>query len=253
MSTKYGLESLKDAVVIVTGSGRGIGRGIAECFAAQGSKVVITDIDHTTAAETAAEIAKMGVETLAMDCDVSKYEQAEALANKTVEKWGKIDVLVNNAGITMDGLFLRMKPDHWQKVIDINLTGTYNCAYAVVNHMRKERKGAIINTSSIAAGGNPGQANYSASKAGVLGFTYALGKELAPMGIRVNAVAPGFVKTPMTDKIPDKIREQMIAAIPLRRPGEPDDIAKVIMFLASDLAGYVTAQCIHVNGGLSGL
>jgi 3-oxoacyl-(acyl-carrier-protein) reductase len=247
------LPELKDAVVIVTGSGRGIGRGIAEKFAEQGSKLVITDIDAATAEQTAQEIAKMGVETISMACDVSKCDQAEALCNKAVEKWGKIDVLVNNAGITMDGLFLRMKPEQWQKVIDINLTGTYNCAHAAVNHMRKARKGAIINISSIAAGGNPGQANYSASKAGVLGFTYALGKELAPMGIRVNAVAPGFIKTPMTDKIPEKLREQMIAAIPLKRPGEPDDIAKVILFLASDLSAYVTAQCVHVNGGLAGL
>lgn len=249
----YAFEDIKDAVVIVTGSGRGIGRAIAEKFAAHGARVVITDIDAATAEQTAADLAKTGAETMAMACDVSQYAQAEALANKTVEKWGRIDVLVNNAGITMDGLFLRMKPEQWQKVIDVNLTGTYNCTHAVVNHMRKNRKGAIINISSIAAAGNPGQANYSASKAGVLGFTYTLGKELAPMGIRVNAVAPGFIKTAMTDKIPEKLREQMIAAIPLKRPGEPEDIAKVILFLASDLAAYVTAQCIHVNGGLAGL
>lgn len=250
---KYLFEDLKDAVVIVTGSGRGIGRAIAELFAEYGSRVVITDIDENTAKATAQEIAQKGVETLSYVCDVSNFEAVEAMVNDVAQKWGKIDVLVNNAGITLDGMFLRMKKDQWQKVIDINLTGTYNCTYAVVQHMRKARKGAIVNISSIAALGNPGQANYSASKAGVIGFTKALGKELAPMGIRVNAVAPGFVQTAMTDKIPEKLREQMLAAIPMRRPGQPEDIARVILFLASELSSYITAAVIDVNGGLAGL
>ncbi len=250
---KYQFEDLKDAVVIITGSGRGIGKGIAEVFADYGSKIVITDIDADTAKATAAEIAQKGVETLSYICDVSKYDQVEAMVADVAAKWGKIDILVNNAGITMDGMFLRMKPEQWQKVIDINLTGTYNCTSAVVQVMRKAKKGAIINISSIAAGGNPGQANYSASKAGVIGFTKALGKELAPMGIRVNAIAPGFIQTAMTDKIPEKLREQMLQAIPMKRPGQPEDIAKAILFLASGLASYITAQVIDVNGGLSSL
>lgn len=250
---KYQFEDLKDAVVIITGSGRGIGKGIAEVFADFGSKIVITDIDENTAKETAAEIAKKGVETLSYVCDVSKFDQVEAMMVDVAAKWGKIDVLVNNAGITQDGLFLRMKPEQWQKVLDINLTGTYNCTSAAVNVMRKAKKGAIINISSIAAGGNPGQANYSASKAGVIGFTKALGKELAPMGIRVNAIAPGFIQTAMTDKIPEKLREMMLQAIPMKRPGQPEDIAKAIVFLASELSSYITAQVIDVNGGLASL
>lgn len=250
---KYGFDDIKDSVVIITGSGRGIGKGVAEMFANHGAKVVIVDIDENTAKATAAEIAQKGVETLAIACDVSKYEQAENLAGKTIEKFGKIDILVNSAGITSDGLFVRMKPDQWQKVIDINLTGSYNTCQAVVNHMRKARKGNMINISSIAAGGNPGQANYSASKAGIEGFTRTLGKELAPMGIRANAIAPGFIQTAMTDKIPEKLREQMIKAIPLGRPGQPEDIARAILFLASDLSGYITGQVISINGGLTGL
>ncbi|MCS6985216.1 MAG: 3-oxoacyl-ACP reductase FabG [Leptospiraceae bacterium] len=250
---KYLFEDLKDAVVIVTGSGRGIGKAIAELFAEYGSKVVITDIDEATAKATAEEIAGKGGQTLSYTCDVAKMESVESMVNDVVAKWGKIDVLVNNAGITMDGMFLRMKSDQWQRVIDINLTGTYNCTFAVVQHMRKTKKGAIVNISSIAAHGNPGQANYSASKAGVIGFTKALGKELAPFGIRVNAVAPGFVQTAMTDKIPEKLREQMLAAIPMRRPGQPIDIARVVLFLASELSSYITAAVIDVNGGIAGL
>ncbi|MCB1146637.1 MAG: 3-oxoacyl-ACP reductase FabG [Leptospiraceae bacterium] len=246
-------EDLKDAVVIVTGSGRGIGRAIAEQFADQGAKIVITDINAETAAETAKEIAAKGVETHSAVCDVSKMDQVEALMQAVIDKWGKIDVLVNNAGITKDGMFLRMKPEQWQIVLDINLTGTYNCAYAAVAHMRKAKKGAIINISSIAAGGNAGQANYSASKAGVIGFTKAIGKELAPMGLRINAVAPGFIDTAMTDAIPDKIKETILANIPMRREGQPEDIAKAILFLASDQASYITGEVLNVNGGLGGL
>lgn len=246
-------EDLKDAVVIVTGSGQGIGRAIAEQFADQGSKIVITDINAETAAKTAQEIAAKGVETHSAVCDVSKMDQVTALMDEVFDKWGKIDVLVNNAGITKDGMFLRMKPDQWQSVIDINLTGTYNCTFAAVAKMRKEKKGAIINISSVAAMGNPGQANYSASKAGVIGFTKAIGKELAPMGIRTNSVAPGFIDTAMTDAIPDKIKEQMIANIPMRRVGQPEDIGMAILFLASNQSRYISGEVLNVNGGISGL
>ncbi len=248
-----GLQDLKDKVVIVTGSGRGIGKGIATAFAEVGSKVVISDIDAETAANTAKEIAGMGVETLSAVCDVSNREQVDKLINATVEKFGKIDVVVNNAGITMDGLFIRMKQEQWQKVIDINLTGTFNVTHAAVNVMRKVKSGCIINISSVNALGAPGQANYSATKAGVIGFTKALAKEIAGMGIRVNAIAPGFIETPMTAKIPEKLAEEMIKAIPIGRIGQPVDIAKPILFLASDMASYVTGEILNVNGGLNGV
>lgn len=246
-------DDLKGKVAIVTGSGRGIGKDIAIVLAKCGMNVAITDIAEETAKETAKELEQFGVETLAIAGDVSDYAQAENIAKQTFDKWGKIDVLVNNAGITMDGLFIRMKPEQWQKVIDINLTGTYNCSYAVVNYMRKARSGNIVNLSSISASGNAAQANYSASKAGVLGFTKAIAKELAPMGVRVNAIAPGFVDTPMTQKMADKYKDKILENIPMGRQSTSEEIAKVCLFLVSDLASYVTAEVINVNGGLGGL
>jgi len=249
----YQFDEIKGKTVIITGSGQGIGRGIAEMFADQGANLVISDINQETAQKAADEIAKKGVETIAVVCDVSKYDQVENLMAKAIEKWGKIDIVINNAGITMDTLFIRMKPEKFQKVLDVNLTGTFNGCSAAVKYMRKARSGCIVNISSIAAHGNVGQANYSASKAGVEGLTKTLGKELAPMGIRVNAIAPGFIKTAMTDAIPEEIRGNIVKSIPLGRPGETSDIANTILFLASDLASYITAQVVNVNGGVSGL
>ena len=249
----YQFEDIKDTVVIVTGSGRGIGKGIAELFADYGANIVISDIDEDVCKATAEEIKKRGVDAIGVVCDVTKQDQVVNLADKAIEKWGKIDTLVNNAGITKDGLFLRMKKEQWQMVLDINLTGTFYCAHAVINHMRKARKGSIINISSIARIGNPGQTNYSASKAGVVGFTAALAKEVAPFGVRVNCVAPGFVETRLTDAIPDKIKEQIKKQIPLGRTGQPEDIAKPILFLASDLSSYMVGQTLDVNGGIAGL
>lgn len=246
-------EELKGKVAIVTGSGRGIGKEIATILAKNGCNITVTDISEETAKQTAEELAKLGVETLAVASDVSDATQAESLAKQTFEKWGKIDILVNNAGITMDGLFIRMKPQQWQKVIDINLTGTYNCTFAVINYMRKARSGSVVNLSSISAGGNAAQANYSASKAGVIGFTKAIGKELAPMGIRVNAIAPGFVDTPMTEKMADKYKDKILENIPMGRQATSEEIAKVALFLISDLASYITSEVINVNGGLAGL
>lgn len=249
------LSEFKDKVVLVTGSGRGIGKEIAIEFASYGAKIVVTDIDEETAQATAEEIkTKHGVETLAVVGDVSNEESVDQLFSKITEHFERLDVLINNAGITMDGLFIRMKTPQWQKVIDINLTGTYLCAQRASNIMRKQRSGSIVNLASVVAGGNPGQANYSASKAGVIGLTKTLGKELAPLGIRVNAVVPGFIHTPMTDKIPEKRREEMITRIPAGRMGEPSDVARAILFLASNnLASYVTATTLEVSGGLSGL
>ena len=246
----YGFEDIKDSVAIITGSGRGIGRAIANLFAEHGAKVVISDIDQDVCNEAAEEVKGKGGEVLAVVCDITKPEQVQNLVEKTVEKWGRIDHMINNAGITKDGLFIRMKPEQWNFVIDINLNGTYNCCYAVSNVMRKQRKGNIINLSSVALQGNPGQANYSAAKAGIVGLTKALAKELASMGIRVNCIAPGFVHTRLTDAIPDKIKTEMIKQIPLGRTGEPNDIAKPILFLCSDMASYLTGQTIDVNGGI---
>lgn len=250
---KHDFSEIKGQVVVVTGSGQGIGKAIAEKFAAHGAHVVITDINQETAEATATELQTHGIETLAVACDVSKKEQVDNLFAKAVEKWGKVDILVNNAGITKDGLFIRMKEEAWDAVINVNLKGAYLCSQAAANIMRKARKGCIVSISSIAATGNPGQANYSASKAGVIGLSNTLAKELAPLGIRSNAVAPGFIHTAMTDKIPEKYRTKIIDAIPLKRIGEPDDVAKVILFLASELAEYITGQVIHINGGITNL
>ena len=246
----YAFEDIKDSVVIITGSGRGIGKAIAELFAEYGAKVVISDIDADVCKTAAEDVAKKGGEVMSIVCDITKEDQVKNLVDKTIEKWGKLDHMINNAGITKDGLFIRMKPDQWDFVVDINLKGTYNCCFAAANAMRKARKGNIINLSSVARQGNPGQANYSAAKAGIVGLTKALGKELAAMGIRVNCIAPGFVETRLTDAIPDKIRTEMIKSIPLGRTGHPMDIAKPILFLCSDLASYVTGQVLDVNGGI---
>lgn len=250
---KYLFEDLKDQVVIVTGSGRGIGRDTAETFANYGCKVVVSDMDQEVCDETAAEIAKKGVETMGVVCNITDREQVDNMMQQVVDKWGKIDVLVNNAGITKDGLFLKMKPEQWNFIVDVNLNGTYHCSHAAVLHMRKARKGSIINLTSLARFGNPGQANYAAAKAGVVGFTASLGKELGSMGIRVNAVAPGFVETRLTDAIPDKLKDEMVKRIPLQRKGEPKDIAGPILFLASSLSSYITGTVIEINGGIGAM
>jgi len=253
MNKKYEFSDIKGQVVLITGSGQGIGRAIAEKFAAHGANIVISDVNPDTAAKTAGEIAQYGVETLSVACDVSNQEQVDAMFEKTLAKWGKVDTLVNNAGITMDGLFIRMKAEAWQKVLSVNLFSMFLCSQAAANIMRKVRKGSIISISSIAARGNPGQANYSASKAGVIGLSNTLARELAPLGIRSNCIAPGFIKTPMTDKIPDKHRERILSGIPLARAGEPEDVANAALFFASELSAYITGHVLDVNGGISGL
>lgn len=246
----YAFEDIKDASVVITGSGRGIGKGIAELFIEHGAKVVITDIDADVVKSTTEELSKKG-EAIGIVCNVTDEEQVNKLIDETVEKFGGVDVLVNNAGITKDGLFLRMKLEQFQIVNKINVEGTFLCSKAAVNKMRKARKGSIINISSVARMGSPGQTNYSASKAAVVGFTRSLSKEIAGYGIRVNCVAPGFVETRLTDAIPDKIRENMIDSIPLKRTGQPLDIANPILFLASEMSAYMTGQTLDVNGGLA--
>lgn len=242
---------LKGKAVVVTGSARGIGKSIAEKLASLGAAVVINDINGEAAQQAATEIAaKYGVETLAHACDIAQEADAEALIAACVAKFGKIDVLVNNAGITRDTLLLRMKKEQWDQVLSVNLTGAFLCTKAALKSMMNARSGSIVNMSSIAGvNGNLGQANYSASKAGLIGFTKSVALEAAMRGVRCNAIAPGFIATEMTAAIPDKIKDVMLKSIPLGRAGTPDDIANGVAFLVSDLASYVTGQVLEINGG----
>ncbi|MFM7363550.1 MAG: 3-oxoacyl-[acyl-carrier-protein] reductase [Cuspidothrix sp.] len=241
---------LKDQVAIVTGASRGIGRAIALQLASQSAKVVVNYASSSTAADqVVAEITARGGEAIALQADVSQSTQVDTLINTTLEKFQRVDILVNNAGITRDTLLLRMKLEEWQAVIDLNLTGVFLCTKAVSKIMLKQRSGRIINIASVAGQmGNPGQANYSAAKAGVIGFTKTVAKEFASRGITVNAVAPGFISTDMTSDIK---AEGILQYIPLGRFGQPEDIAGMVRFLASDpAAAYITGQVFNVDGGM---
>lgn len=238
-------------VAIITGGGQGIGRAIALDFAESGVDVVIGDINLETAESAAAEAAVAGANPLAFELNVANADNVEALVEKVMEKYGRIDYLINNAGITRDNLIMRMGDDAWQAVLDINLTGTYLCSKAVIRIMMKQKNGRIVNISSVVgAMGNAGQTNYAASKAGIVGFTKSLAREVAARGITVNAVAPGFIQTAMTDALPDKAREELISLIPNGRLGTPEDVAAAVRFLVSADASYITGQVLHVNGGM---
>ncbi|MGD1897042.1 MAG: 3-oxoacyl-[acyl-carrier-protein] reductase [Phormidesmis sp.] len=243
--------ALDGKVAIVTGSSRGIGKAAAMALAEQGAKVVVNYARSSEAADAVvADIGGAGGEAIALQADVSKADQVDAMVKATMDKFGRIDVLVNNAGITRDTLLLRMKPDAWQAVIDLNLTGVFLCTRAVSKIMLKQRSGRIINISSVAGlMGNPGQANYSAAKAGVIGFTKTIAKELAPRGVTANAVAPGFIATDMTEEL--KNTEEILKFIPLGRYGQPEEVAGLIRFLAADpAAAYITGQVMNVDGGM---
>lgn len=245
------METLQGKVAIVTGASRGIGRAIALELAKQGASIVVNYASSSSAADTvAAEINAAGGQAIALKADVSKLEQVEALFNATIEKFQRLDIIVNNAGITRDTLLLRMKPEDWQAVIDLNLTGVFLCTRAASKIMLKQRSGRIINIASVAGQmGNPGQANYSAAKAGVIGFTKTVAKELASRGITVNAVAPGFIATDMTSKLSNT--EDILKYIPLGRYGQPEEIAGMVRFLAADpAAAYITGQVFNVDGGM---
>ncbi|MBD2097830.1 3-oxoacyl-[acyl-carrier-protein] reductase [Trichocoleus sp. FACHB-591] len=242
---------LPGQVAIVTGASRGIGRSIALALAAEGANVVVNYASSSTAADqVVADITAMGSNAIALQADVSKADQVDALFSAVMEKWGRIDVLVNNAGITRDTLLLRMKPEDWQSVIDLNLTGVFLCTRAASKIMLKQRSGRIVNITSVAGQmGNPGQANYSAAKAGVIGFTKTVAKELASRGVTVNAVAPGFIATDMTSGLNNT--DEILKFIPLGRYGQPEEVAGLVKFLAADpAAAYITGQVMNVDGGM---
>ncbi len=237
---------------MITGAARGIGKAIALKFAAEGANIAFCDIViDENALATKAELEHLGARVLAVQGDVSSFESAADIVKQTVDTFGGIDILVNNAGITRDGLLVRMDEKAWDDVLRINLKSVYNYCHAAVPVMMKARKGCIINVSSVAGlHGNAGQCNYSASKGAIVAFTRTLAKEIGPRNIRVNAIAPGFIITDMTQKMPEEIRKQWEASIPLRRGGTPEEIAKVCCFLASDLASYVSGQVITIDGGM---
>ncbi len=243
---------LKDKVAIVTGGTRGIGRAIALKLADHGANIVINYRNSDKEAEELKAILEgKGVKVLTVKCDISNFEDSKNLMDKCKEVFGKIDILVNNAGITKDTLIMRMKEEDFDNVIDVNLKGTFNCAKHASAIMLKQRFGKIINmTSVVGIAGNAGQVNYAASKAGVIGLTKSLAKELGIRGITVNAVAPGFINTDMTASLSEKVKEEASKNIPLKRLGDPEDVANLVGFLASDAANYITGQVINVDGGM---
>ena len=238
-------------IALVTGAGQGIGRTIALSLAERGASVVVADINVDQASAVAAEVEALRCSSLPLKVNVASLKECEELMKAVIDRFGKLDILVNNAGITRDMVLLRMKEEQWDDVISVNLKGTFNCTKTAIRYMFRQRSGCIINIASVTgAMGNPGQANYSASKAGIMGFTKAVAREYAEYGITVNAVAPGFIATAMTDAIPQKDRDLLIAQIPAKRLGTPEDVAAVVCFLASNAASYITGQVIHTNGGL---
>lgn len=243
---------MRGQTAIITGSSRGIGKTIAEELAKKGVNVVIVGRDEQTVSEVANEIEeKFGVETLGIKTEISDKESVKELFDKTLSKFSKIEILVNNAGITRDNLIIRMKDEEWDSVLNTNLKGAFLCCREAVKIMSKIRYGRIINITSVVAFiGNPGQVNYSASKAGLIAMTKTLAKEYASRGITVNAVAPGFIKTDMTENLSDKIKEEMLRMIPLSRFGTTQDVANATIFLALPESDYITGQVIHVNGGM---
>ncbi|MCS1391529.1 MULTISPECIES: 3-oxoacyl-[acyl-carrier-protein] reductase [Lysinibacillus] len=246
------MRKLEGKVAVVTGASRGIGRAIALKLAEEGAKVVVNySGSQAKAEEVVAMIQENGGEAIAVQASVSKTEEVTALMDAAVKTYGSLDILVNNAGITRDNLIMRMKEDEWDDVLNTNLKGVFLCTKAVTRQMMKQRAGRIINISSIVGvAGNAGQANYVAAKAGVIGLTKTTAKELASRNILVNAIAPGFIETEMTEQLPEDIKQGMLTQIPLAKLGQPEDIAKAVAFLASDDANYMTGQTLHIDGGM---
>ncbi len=246
------MKLLEGKVALITGAARGIGKAIAEKYAQQGANIAFTDlVIDENALQTKKELEAYGVKVLAISSNAASFEEAHNAVEAVVKEFGKLDILVNNAGITKDGLMMRMSEQQWDMVININLKSAFNYVHAVTPVMMRQRNGAIINMSSVVGvGGNAGQANYSASKAGMIGLTKSIAQELGSRGVRSNAVAPGFIITEMTGKLPDEVRKQWADKIPLKRGGTPEDVANICLFLASDLSSYVTGQVISVCGGM---
>lgn len=243
--------SLQGRVAIVTGAAQGIGRAIAETLAEAGADVVVADLDPTRSKDTVAAVEKAGRKALNLKVNVADANDTKAMAEQVIKDWGKIDILVNNAGITRDGLLLRMKEEDWNLVLQVNLNGTFHCTKAVLQPMTKQRYGRIVNIASIVgAMGNVGQANYAASKAAVIGFTKTVAREYASRNVTVNAVAPGFIDTAMTQGLAAEVKEALQKQIPLARLGTPADIANAVRFLVSEDASYITGHVLHVNGGM---
>ena len=242
-----------ERVVIITGGSRGIGRAVAYRFAGEKPKLVLVhyDPDESAAEQTLTQLAEKGVQAEAHRVDVSNRGDVDRLFKEVLARFGRVDVLINNAGITKDMLFMRMSEEEWDQVLRVNLKGVFNCSQAVIRSMIKERSGRIVNISSVVGQiGNMGQTNYAASKAAIMGFTKSLAKEVASRGITVNAVAPGFINTGMTAILPDKVKELFLQQIPLGKMGEPEDVAEAVHWLCSGGSKYITGQVIHVNGGL---
>ncbi|GAA0083189.1 3-oxoacyl-[acyl-carrier-protein] reductase [Clostridium sp. CTA-6] len=246
------MKCLEGKTAIVTGASRGIGRAIAKKLASMGANLVLNYRSSAKEIDTLLEeIKEFGVETLVIQGDVSSFEDSKKIADEAKNKFGTIDILINNAGITKDSLILRMAEEDFDKVISVNLKGVYNCSKHIAPIMLKQRSGKIINISSVVGvAGNAGQCNYAAAKAGVIGITKSLAKELGSRGITVNAVAPGYIKTDMTDTLPEKMKKSIEDLLPLKRLGTPEDVAEAVGFLASDKAEYITGQVIHVDGGM---
>ena len=240
-------------VAIITGAGRGIGKAIAERLASEGADVVICDVDKEAAERAAEEIrSKYSVKAIAISADVANEGDVNSMVEETIKNFGRVDFLINNAGITRDSLLLRMSEEEWDKVIAVDLKSVFLCTRAVIRHMMRQKFGRIVNISSvIGLRGNVGQANYASAKAGIIGFTKSAARELAGRNITVNAVAPGYIQTEMTERLPQEVKEEMLKQVPLGRPGLPEDVAGVVAFLCSEDASYITGEIIRVDGGMA--
>jgi 3-oxoacyl-[acyl-carrier protein] reductase len=242
---------LKGKVALVTGAAQGIGKAVGLLLARNGANIVVSDINLEKAEETAKEIESIGTNAMAVKVDVANLSDVERMVAAVLEKFDKIDILVNNAGITRDKLILRMTEEDWDVVLNVNLKGTFNCTKAVIRHMAKQRSGKIVSIASVVGEmGNAGQVNYSASKAGVIGLTKTIAREFAQRGINVNAIAPGYIETPMTEVLPEKVKEELRRLIPMERLGKPEDVAEAALFLVSEESNYITGHVLNVNGGI---